>query len=760
MRWLPRSRSPGRQAASTPSAADARWAAAAVPGGWDEARVALLEMQPEDLAAGIRDEAHFSALRARFLSPLGALEEGRPVPPDRDEAPEDLLQDLERARRDLLGPGTLVRTRQAVRAERDAHLVDPHSADLLHGEGLVAFLAGDMDALRRAAAALEWQRDATDASAALQVEHLDALHALGTQRFAAGAETLRALCEEPSLPSMLERASITASLEEALAAAEASSSAAGAAERAATLFAHLATRSDASLEDALAARVHLACARAARRIFTGELASPAEARELRALAISLAEPPVEPPPVLAAARLELLAWCAAVLLEAEEAGRLNDALLLADAVSRLLDDRPGSPVIQAALRRARLLERSGRARIVDDPAAGGRDLWEAAKVKLALAPAVRQEEARRLGLEAAELLDLAALHESSLAVLTKIGLPLGATGLLLRSRALVALGRPLEALDGLDTVVNAGNSRGGEGGDSLGPIKEEARLLRAASRLELSASLSPGRDEERTVLDRGAASDLVHLLEHLSPPSEVFRAALHLRGLALEREGLESLALVQGGQDEAGTGRHAAAERLEAAMEAFERELATADAWSAMPEEGREPVRGWVIAALDRLASIAERIGRLDVARDCLTRLSALGDSGSPVQYDGPRLRAILSFPPHETAERVASAGYRRGDLAFFQGDFELALEEYTSALTLHGTSPLAPWGHLRRGEIFRRKGDEAACGKELELLRFRLEVEEKTAEETAAGADARRRWRGALLSHLMRFESSREKKR
>ncbi|HVR75852.1 MAG TPA: hypothetical protein VMT52_16090, partial [Planctomycetota bacterium] len=463
MRWLPRSRSPGWQGASTPSTADARRAAAAVPGGWDEARVALLEMQPEDLAAGIRDEAHFSALRAGFLSPPGALPAGMPVPPARDDAPEDLVQALERARRDLLGPGTLVRTREAVRVERDAHVVDPGSTEALHGEGLAAFLAGDMDALRRAAAALERQRDVTDAAAALLVEHLDALHALGTQRFAAGADTLRALCEEPSLPSVLERASITASLEEALAAAEAASSAARAAERAGTLFAHLAMRTDASFEDALAARVHMECTRAARRIFTGDPPSPAEARDLRALAISLAEPPVEPPPVLAAARLDLLAWCAAVFLEAEEAGRLNDALLLADAVSRLLDDRPESRAIQAALRRARLLERSGRARIVDDPAGGGRDLWEAARTKLALAPAVGQEEARRLGLEAAELLDLAALHESCLAVLTKMGRPLGATGLLLCSRALVALGRPLEALDELDALVEAGSPRGDDG---------------------------------------------------------------------------------------------------------------------------------------------------------------------------------------------------------------------------------------------------------------------------------------------------------
>ncbi|HVR75891.1 MAG TPA: hypothetical protein VMT52_16285, partial [Planctomycetota bacterium] len=312
----------------------------------------------------------------------------------------------------------------------------------------------------------------------------------------------------------------------------------------------------------------------------------------------------------------------------------------------------------------------------------------------------------------------------------------------------------------LDALVEAGSPRREDGGDSLGPIKEEARLLRAAARLELSASLPPGRDGERSVLDRGAASDLAHLLEHLSPPSEVFRAALHIRGLSLEREGLEALALVQGVREEAGAGRRAAAERLEAAMEAFERVLATADAWRTMPEEGREPVQGWVIAALDRLASIAEKIGRLDVARECLMRLSALGDSGSPVQSDGPRLRAILPFPPHETERRVASAGYRRGDLAFFQGDLELALEEYTSALSLHGTSRLAPWGHLRRGEIFRRKGDEAACRKELELLRFRLAVEEKAAEETAAGADALRRWRGAFLSHLTRLESAREKKR
>jgi tetratricopeptide (TPR) repeat protein len=294
----------------------------------------------------------------------------------------------------------------------------------------------------------------------------------------------------------------------------------------------------------------------------------------------------------------------------------------------------------------------------------------------------------------------------------------------------------------------------------MGPIKEEARLLRAAARLELSASLSPERVEERSVLDRGAASDLAHLLENLSPPSEVFRAALHLRGLALEREGLESLALVQDVQGKASPARRAAAERLEGAMEAFERALATADAWSPAPGGGGEPVRGWVIAALDRLASIAEKVGRLDVARECLTRLSALGDSGSPIQPDGPRLRVILSFPPHEIEALVASAGYRRGDLAFFQGDLDRALEEYTSALTHHGMSPLAPWGHLRRAEIFRRKRDDAACRKELELLRFRLEIEEKTAAEPAAGAGVLRRWRGAYLSHLTRFESAREEKR
>src|SRR4030095_13078488 len=96
----------------------------------------------------------------------------------------------------------------------------------------------------------------------------------------------------------------------------------------------------------------------------------------------------------------------------------------------------------------------------------------------------------RLKLEAAELLDLAALHEASLSVLASMERSLGATGMLLRARALVALGRNLEALDGLGALVDARKPRGGEGSESMGPIKEEARLLRAAARLELSASIS------------------------------------------------------------------------------------------------------------------------------------------------------------------------------------------------------------------------------------------------------------------------------
>ncbi|MBI4602116.1 MAG: hypothetical protein HY721_09165 [Planctomycetes bacterium] len=662
--------------------------------------------------AGLRRgvEERLAGMRAREVRDIAAGRRGA-VPAQGEglgAGGSGLLGEAEAARREILV------------------VLDRLEADLRAGP----LGSGTPRALRAAADALA--ASSSSREDALRIELLDAAAHLAAGRFARAEHLLGGIAAEgaaaapgsasPDVPALL------AAAREGRAAAERG---ARLAEAAAEALRGAMSRGDPGPLERWRLEARAWCAAAARRGFASIAAAPRDAAELGRLASQI--PALrDAGQVALGAYADLAAWAGAAVEDAARSGDATGALALLDGLAALLGEEEPASTPGIARLRSRLLEERGRAALERDPERAAGDVAAAAHLRLQLAADAEPGARRRLAVEAAGLLDLAGDPRGVLEALPAPELD-DADAVLLVARARAEAGDPRGAAALLDAAIERGAAwEEGTWASGLGPAAEEARLLRAAVRLEMASDLAARDPGEALALDSEAGRDLVLLIENLDAASAVCRAALLLRALQLERRALEDLSRA--------AGRRAAPEaaaQLELAGALLER-------WLAAP--GSRGTQAEVVA-LDRLWRIEERLGRRERAWASLEELAGLEPRS--LAPDRSRLRGLFRLSRTRIEDLAAGAAYRLADATLESGDAEGALRRYERALSLHGEGPLAPWARLRIAEIVEARGERERGAAERSLARAALGgLADLSAREPAAGAWLRK-WRSALASKL-----------
>ncbi len=299
-------------------------------------------------------------------------------------------------------------------------------------------------------------------------------------------------------------------------------------------------------------------------------------------------------------------------------------------------------------------------------------------------PARLQESSRSGALEAFEVRG----EQGSFPEGSRFWLASDAVEVVRGARAFIGLRDPLGTLNALQALLAPFSPIAGQ---APGPIVEEALLLRALARLELSASQAEAADDAAS-LAHLAEKDLQFLVKNLTPASDVCQAALYLQALWLEKGALERVAFRRP-LSRGPSGDPVAA--LESAIASLEKVRSCDDL--------EVPV--WVVVS-DRLTRILERLGRLDAARTLVQSIESLDPQSIKSSGRLSPLHELLGLGPNSALRIHSEAPFRKADLAYFSGDLCGALHGYERAILQSKSPELLPWGHLQKASVFRLLGD------------------------------------------------------